>query len=349
MKYPILIGPSSTIALAILMTSILGCGAQGASPASSEAYEVDLDQENGGLSLDDESPKFGDGQFNDLQIEVESDGEDALSKDAEIVAMEASPDAAKFAAWLAWGQPHFDKAVAAPMVWDGEFRLNRGALLVRRTLRFEPKTDELLPRAEKAVVAFKSTTKPHHDGLLIRVIDPTPSAAEPLTLAYDSNDGKIKAQAELKAMMQAPAQLYADDAGNRMVAQSISAANDACKRGMIGGVWFQSSGKREHGRILGVARNALGVRIGHLRGVSGSTKNKEDRFVMKLIDNDGKFLGLLSGTYADADQNRFTGVWKTRAGEVGVVSGAYRKSDGRRSHGQFLGQYAENACKPTAE
>ncbi|NJM25410.1 MAG: hypothetical protein HC859_07905, partial [Bacteroidia bacterium] len=76
-----------------------------------------------------------------------------------------------------------------PTDWTGRLSVSRGAILVHHRIGFEDRTDAVLPRDNRASVSFISVTTTHSDGLALRIIDPTPTAAEPLTLTYSLRGG----------------------------------------------------------------------------------------------------------------------------------------------------------------
>lgn len=312
--------------------------------AIAEALELD----NGGLEETDEAPAFGaDEEFDALQLLVaDPPAEDPMEADPEVAAMRAVPDAVVVRVGIEWGQIPGDRTNRVPRNWTGALVVNRGALLVHRTLRFEPATDRLLPRPNPQTLPFTSVTLPHHDGLALTIIDPTPEAAEPLTLAY-INDLPGEAGPEggalrvpVAALLDGPRELVSDAADNRMVAVAMARPVDVCQQGFMMGRWHRVAPGR--GRIAGRVVNEEGELQGHIRGIYGHRRNGDQVFFGKYINADGNFQGIFAGHY---DDGHYEGRWLGRGGERGALAGQYRETiPGPETGGHFIGRVAETSC-----
>lgn len=119
---------------------------------------------------------FGDqAAFDAAGIEADAAFTDTMASDPSVTTIAAAPDVASHRVVIAWGKLPADPTSTA-RDWSGSLTISRGALLVSRTIGFEDRSDQLLPRTSKDTVAFENITKPFVDGLALRVLDPTPAA-----------------------------------------------------------------------------------------------------------------------------------------------------------------------------
>lgn len=307
-----------------------------------------LELENGGLDMEDELPAFGlEAELDELQVlTVDPALEEPMAADAEVRAMREGPDAAVFQVALDWGRIPADPTAEAPHDWSGVFAINRGALLVDRTLFFEGPTDHVLPRRDRQAVAFTSATLIHQDGMILTIVDPAPLSEEPLVLTYIADlPGPLGAEAgsvhvPLRELIDRPRVLAADDTGNRMVAAASVRPVDVCEHGFGAGRWHRVAEGR--GRIAGVIVKADGTLAGHVLGLYGVRESGEQVFFGKYIGPEGHFRGIFAGRYADG---HFEGRWIVRTGDRGVLEGLYREdSPGDEIGGHFIGRWAELTC-----
>jgi hypothetical protein len=336
---------------AAILSSMMACAAVGcAGNVEGEDAEVSeisaaLEQENGGLTTADEAPSFGAAsEYVEVQ-EPETTIADTMAADPQAKPDLEAPNAVRVKAVVLWGQIPGDKDTLAIRVWDGKLSINRGAMLVRRTIRFEEKTDALLPRKDKRVVEFTSKTMPHHDGLRLEIIDPAPekNASEPLTLSYEDKNGKVFS-VPVASLLDGPKTKVVDSYGNRVVAMARARAIDPCEHGTLGGKWHPLiDGPKGVGKFRGVVRNDDGAPIGHMKGIYGHKKNGQEVFFGKYINSEGKFRGIFRGTYEDG---RFEGRWISTTGDKGGLGGMYHEDrPGKEIGGHYVGRWAETTCK----
>jgi hypothetical protein len=321
----------------ILLASLLAPVAALAACTSSED-SPELESANGGLTLDDEAPAFGDeAAFTAAGIEPDAPYADPMESDPAVGAAREAPDGVAYRAVVVWGQMPASRDVAEATDWSGAFALNRGALVVRRTIGFEDATDAVTPRTDRTAVAFTSKTRPAADGLVLAVFDPTPEAAEALTLTYTPVDG-APVTVEVEALTTGRSVLVADDLGNRMVATAMARIVDVCDRGFVRGRWHV--GPDGNGVFLGVVTDEDLTPVGHVRGVYGERRSGEQVFFGKFIGLTGRFRGIFAGRYGDG---AFGGLWRTRALEAGSLAGDYTVGEAE-GQGSFLGTWAERSC-----
>lgn len=330
------------LSLALLLAaSTTACVSEDAKDVAEPAPDTitsDLDKENGGFAATDESAQFGqEALFADASLEATNAQTDSTSADPAVREMQNRPDVAQRGVVLMWGQLPADPEETDITDWSGSITVSRGAILVARKIAFEDRTDAVLPRETRAVVAFTSKTSTHSDGLVLRLIDPTPTAPEPLTLTYARTGGA--SYTITVAQLAAGPQVIDVDGDNKLVAASVR-HRDNCDAGAMRGRWRKVAPNLGH--YLGVVLDKDGAEIGHVRGIFGE-RNGERRLFGKFINNDGEFKGLMVGTYGP--EGRFAARWLHRSGDAGRISGVFR--DGRAGaerHGGFLARWAETTC-----
>ena len=321
----------------LLATSTFACVDN--TPGGAELSEAEvtsaLEQENGGLDFEDEAPMFGDQlAYQEAAIESSTPVVDTMAGDERVTTIENQVNGARHRVALLWGQlPPNPNATARN--WSGSVTLSRGALVVGRKIGFEEQTDALLPRMAPETVAFTSVTRPFVDGLILRVLDPDPSAGA-LSLTYTSADAAHTYSLDLAQLATGPIVIDAGG-GNRVIAVALRDGDD-CDHGFMRGRWV--SLRENMGVFRGIVANAAGEPVGHLRGIWGQRKNGEQVFFSKYINNDGTTRGIFAGHYRDGD---FRGRWLTSAGDHGIAGGHYFDAPNRPG-GVFLGRWAERSC-----
>jgi hypothetical protein len=311
--------------------------------ADEQAEEIAsaLERENGGLDMEDEAPLFDDENgFASAEIEAEHEYDDAMADDREVQAELGAPGAAIYHATVLWGQMPPDRESELVVDWTGTLSVNRGAILIRRVIAFEDRTDSVDRRRDRRTIRFSSVTRPHVDGFRLTIVDPAPESDEPLVLTYDPDAGEIFS-ASMAALLEGPQSLEIDDTGNRFVAVAQREPIDVCNHGFVRGRWHRVRDGR--GVLYGHVTDAEGGRIGHVRGVYGTRRDGEQVFFGKYIDIEGRFRGLFGGTYGDGD---FRGRWMVRDDlEHGILGGEYRERRLTRGiGGHFLGRWAQTSC-----
>lgn len=329
--------------LALAMATACGSASQEPEP-SDEADEIGaaLEVENGGLTTEDEMPMFAEAEtFEAAGLpEPETPIADEVETAEPVKGMLQKPEVVKVEAAVLWGQIPADPSNKKPYNWSGQIKVNRGALIVRKTIRFEDATDKLLPRTDPQSVEFTSVTLPANDGLRLTILDPTPESPEPLTVTYSQPGAGAVFSTHIKEMLNGPVSLEVDPAGNRIVAVAMAKPLDLCQHGFLGGKWHRV--KEGRGKLLGGVVNELGDPMGHMKGIYGKRKNGEQVFFGKYIDGEGHFRGIFAGHYGEG---RFEGKWLHAAGEVGNLGGAYWETiPGKETGGLYVGRWAETSC-----
>ncbi len=320
-----------------LVLAIPACVGSDNSVESVDDVAAAIEQPNGGYTTDDEAAAFAaENLYASAAIESDVAVQDPMASDATIVAMNASRDVAAHNVLVMWGRMPADPDATTGRDWSGKLQLSRGGMIVRRSIAFEDATDRVLPRTTRDAVEFRSVTRPFSDGLALTVLDPTPADAAPLTLTYTSADAATTYAVDLTQLADGPIVIDAGD-GNRVVVASHR-RSDACNHGFMRGRWHALSPKA--GVYLGIVASSDGEAIGHVRGVYGQRQNGDTVMFGKFIDRDGQFTGLIAGHY---EAGKFEARWIDRAGDHGVLHGAYFEGPSLRAGG-FVARWAETSC-----
>ena len=137
---------------------------------------MDLDQAYGGLTMTDEAPAFDDpyliaedAQDAGRRVRRSARGRSRGARDGAdaLTTAPASPTSAWSGACSTARAP-----TATAVDWTGSLSVDRGLLIVRRVVLFEPRTDSIVrPRPDRQTVAFESFTGGHFDGLVVQIIE----------------------------------------------------------------------------------------------------------------------------------------------------------------------------------
>lgn len=301
-----------------------------------ETIAAAIELDNGGLTMEDEAPMFG---TPDLYEEADFPEElytDPMDSDPVVQEMSSSPDAMAYYAVVAWGQMPINPANPQERIWTGSLNVNRGAIVVHKTVRFDD-YDSLEPRTDRKVVEFTSRTRPAFDALRVLIIDPTPDAAEPLTLTFTTDAGPEWSK-RVDALVAGPTSTVVDAANNRIAGMAVPRAVDVCNYGFIHGRWNKLADGL--GRFIGRVVDFKGELKGHIRGIWGKRNDGSKVFFGKYIRADGTFRGIFGGHY---DSGAFEGRWHNRSGELGGLMGEYREA-AVGGQGHFMARWQETSC-----
>jgi len=329
--------------LALLLASTTVACTTDDAPTTETDVSSALELDDGGFDTSDEAPMFADeALFAAAQLEADRPNVD-LMDDSVLHDMGQAPGARVLDVVVMWGRFRADPSLPTGRDWTGAMNLSRGAVAIRRTIGFEDAQDRVLPRQTRDAFRFVSLTRPHTDGLVMRIVDPDPTNAAPIEIKYTS---VVDAQGYTLALSNLEAGPVVVDFGdgNQLVAMARPHRDD-CSNGYARGRWHAISPNAS--AYLGAVLNADGEIVGHMRGIAGQRRNGDKVFFGKWVNREGQFRGVLRGTYADGE---LRAKLVDRGGEEGVFHGAYRAGDTLR-HGGFIGRWAETACRepmPTA-
>lgn len=329
---------SLPVALLFALPTVACLDRGGSDDSDSEDVSSAIEATNGGLEPTDEPAGFGaEVELRAAAIEGDAAFTDTLAADPTTIEMDRASLASGFRVTVLWGKLPADRDATDVRDWTGSLTISRGALLVRRTIGFEDRTDHLLPRTSRATVSFASVTKPYVDGLALTVLDPPPTVAAALVLTYTPADGSTSYTLDLSQLASGPIVVDAGG-GFKIIAVAHRRQADPCDRGFMRGRWHALA--PHLGRFLGLVTDEDGEPAGHVRGVFGQRRNGDPVLFGKFIDREGGFRGILAGTF---ENGQYHARWIDRQGDHGVADGVYFEG-ATPSSGGFLGRWAETSC-----
>ena len=349
------------------------------STAADDYDQMDFSLPYGGLTVSDESEAFGDESLQMMMLaEDEELVEDPLADDPVVVALEEEGDRPYDPAdrdrpvftflRLRWGMlhgPDDSVSITEPPCdvtdWTGELHTDRGYVIVRRVVAFERPADHVIfPRLNAQTVAFVSHTACHYDGLVIQIIerpyDPTEEGYTPNILHI--NLPGYQGEFEVSQLGELDELIDVDDSGNKIQLAGFRLSDIAvCPKGFLSGRFRhlpvdsnavepgEEDPAGEHlGNFAGTWTGLTGRIDGFLRGGYGLNEDGERVFFGKYIDRNGRFRGILEGTWEPADEERnlaaFTGQWVSASGNIeGLLGGRAYPVEGYPG-GFFAGRWA---------
>jgi hypothetical protein len=281
-----------------------------------EAWEAatDLTSEYGGYQFADEKPAFGDAEI----TKIEAEESPLVVDDPDSMDMHGC-----FALRILWGQLRGNPEAEQVTDWSGMISVTSGGLAVLRTIAFEVPYDHLLRRENRQEVGFVSHTQPHFDGLLLLVRDPGDPAA---ILRFET--APFTGAWTFQELREIDTVIPVDELGNAVSLEGIAIDFDpACPNGAVRGHWVQRDGER--GVFRGLWVTALGRPVGHIRGHFGVNPEGARVWFGKIIDRDGRVIGLARGAWQPSEDperpgGTFAGHWVAREGALrGTVAGHY--------------------------
>lgn len=354
--------------LAVLALPVLLAGCSGddsalapGTTAADDFAALDFNAPFGGLTETDEAIAFDDAGLKAMLLMEEGDElEDPIARDPLVLEMEERSrhrdrhrdgELADFTfARLTWGMlrgPEDTTRVEGPCEmtdWTGTLRVDRGAIVVRRMIRFEfPADHVVIPRLDRRTVAFVSHTWCHLDGLLIQIVEPplaegeeAPETPNMLHIETAAFSAEIPV-ADLAGMERV---VDVDDMGNRFGVTGFKLRDiEVCPKGFLSGRYRSLGEDRpdtvrgddgevrgvRHGQFAGAWYTLHGRIHGFMRGGYGVDAEGNRVFVGKFIDRGGRFQGLIRGGWEPADDGqlaRFRAEWAARGGRIeGILGG----------------------------
>jgi hypothetical protein len=256
--------------------------------------------EFGGFTPSDEAPAFNDPELAAETAEDEEYADDVLRFPGvdSIIADDAS---GAYAIRIAWGSLQFDSTVTEVTDWSGSLSITRGAIVVRRLIKFERGQDEILERTDRKLVEWISRTTVHYDGIFCNLyvprINPENSAAvdEPVTVTFDTEPFSISFDVSKLAALDTI--YFLDDSVNAVAFRAHKIYPSDCPKGFLEGRWGRDS--TGQGVFRGRWISNDGALAGHLKGRWGTDLDGTGQkvFYGKYIDITGRFRGLLRGRY----------------------------------------------------
>ena len=304
--------------------------------------KLTLEEEFGGYETTDETVAFGEASLLD-EFPEDAVANDNYAGDPVVVdgLSDGMPaDSARKAYYLriTFGLLEGDSSATEVVDWSGSAEVNKGTLVVLKTIRFEGNDHLVLPRDSRQKVEFVAQTKPHFDGLLLAIIDNDTTDAEGSFTFMAGGYQKTLAFSELDSLEL----LEPVGAGGHEVS-IVTRSKEVVPfaGGFLSGRWIKAG--QNNGHFRGRWINSTGTNAGHLRGIWGVNRGGENVFRGKFISMNGEFKGLLSGHWRyDRGENSgsFDGRWVNRSLDtVGKVHGKFKTGRAGSGRGFFHGRY----------
>ena len=337
--------------LAFLM---VGCDTDNSSPDLNESTSQteEIDDPYGGFNTSDEMTGFGDDFL--MSDEGELDYEDEITDDPEVQALFDDPENALYAVRVTWGYLTRDSTnTNEPVDWSGYAEVDSGALVVARTIQFEPRQDYLIRPIRASLmldrerIDWVSQTTVAFDGVQLLFVDPTAGEGpNSLTIEVPLFNTTI----ELADLEDLDRTVAVDDLGHeiRIQAAKIDLAS-LCGRGWMSGRWERLDVNQDDlrrgimGRFRGHWSNRHGTVGGYMKGFYGVNRNGNRVIFGKVINRRGTFIALMRGTWMPSQdthgagtfraawidvshqvQGGMRGVWARRGEGMGFFHGAWR-------------------------
>jgi hypothetical protein len=369
----------SLIALvAVLGLAMVGCSddvnAPTDDPMGSDDFDaIDFDDPTGGLTATDEEIAFGDAfLLQEVARENEELYDDALLADPTVARMVAEADSShdgerpmrrSYFLRVVWGNLDgpVDEATGevvdlSRMDWSGALEIDRGAVIVRRLIRFERGIDSITrPRESRQLVEWTSFTGGHFDGILFQIIEPVRSD-EMMGPDYANNvrftAGSINAEFTTADIPGMDRTADVNDLNSIHFVGFEHNGKLACPRGFMAGIW-RDLPDENGGAFRGRWVNILGTTRGFMMGRYGVNQEGERVFRGKYISRSGKFMGFVVGGWAPSEDRpgmgHFRGKWMNRAETIDGHLGGRYKMAGDRPGGFYQGRWAASSERDAEE
>jgi hypothetical protein len=323
-----------------------GCifdSAQNINNDNTEVEVPDLEDEFGGYRPTNEAPGFGDPEILAEFVE-DQDVVDLLDTDPQIAeAMEDSLVEVYFLR-ITWGNLEWDTTATAVMDWSGKAQIDKGSLVLLRTIRFEPADRIHRPRPNRQTLEWTSYTRPHFDGIYIAIVvlpSDTSSAEGSLTFSTTPFSRTFN-YSELDSINV----IYSvDEEGNEIAFRGCKKELVPCGNGFLEGRWIRTA--RHKGVFKGRWITRDGSLAGHFMGHWGIRRNGQKVFFGKCISHNGEFRWLIRARWEYAHwqgENRgwFVGEWFDRNRVArGVLKGHFRVGGQMGRKGFFEGGWEQ--------
>ncbi len=356
--------------LGVALIGLVGCSDSPSESVADASY--DLNAEFGGFTASAETPGFGDANLM-AEADAEIDYEDPLLFSPGVDSLVQDADAGFFHFRVVWGRLDQDSTVSEVTDWTGKLELSRGAMVVRRLIRFEDGQDYLEERTDRKLIEWVSATTVHHDGIAVDMFFPRPrpmidtsevpqvdtlgdttwmtvidtTYPDPAEITFEtgpySHTFTLGDLVALDTMVELPD-------GNSVAFHAFKLDRVPCPKGFLAGRW----GVDEEGRgvFRGMWMSRHGLIEGWLRGRYGVNNDGNRVFFGKWINKAGTFEGFLRGSYRQhansyGSENgqgfRRGGGWfkgsvfNAERQEIGAVRGKFKSADHSAHPGYFQG------------
>ncbi len=305
--------------------------------------ELSLDKPFGGFNTEDETVGFGDPDMID-DFPEDVDVADPFSVDPVTVEALNSDSIKAFFVRITWGLLEGDSTATEVLDWSGFAEINKGTLVVLKTILFEPDDFIQLPRVSRQRIDFTSHILGHFDGIAIAIIDndTTQEDVEGTLTFTAGNFSTVLSFSDLDSLdMVESVDVGSSDLNYQVSIVSQVKEVEPFEGGFMAGHWVRL--RPDGGIFKGRWINSIGTNAGFLRGIWGINRRGERVFFGKFISLTGEFRGLMAGEWEFTEDDHvgvFRGRWVNRSLTlIGVLGGHFttgRPGDGR---GFFQGRW----------
>lgn len=301
--------------------------------------EISLDKMFGGYDTNDEAAAFGESDMVE-DFPEDADVTDSFSDDPAVMDELNAANSKVYFLRITWGYLEGDSTAEEVTDWSGSAQVNKGTLLLLKTIRFENNDYIHLPRPDRQTIDFTSFTKPHFDGLALAILDndTTQSDIEGTLTIQAGSYSKALSFSELDSL-ELVEPVGAD--GQEVSIVSRSKEVTPFDGGFLAGRWVKTgpNGGEFRGRWI----NSLGTNAGYLKGIWGVNRNGNNVFFGKYISLNGEFRGLLEGRW-EFNRNQKGGTFRGRWVDsglqtAGTLHGHFKTGRPGDRRGYFHGRY----------
>jgi hypothetical protein len=357
------------MALALIVW-VAGCSK---SPTNNKSTDTSSSNQFGGYTTTTETPAFG-----DAALAANSAGEQIVNDPAVnspmVDSLQNDTTAGVFHFRAVWGHLRYDSTVTVATDWSGSLTINpRGAIVLRKKIRFEHATDSILPRTSWNNLQWISKTTVYSDGIECDLLIPRPRPTYDTTfIPVVDTLGDTTMTIKIDTIPGTPAKVeFVSGPYSRTFTlselarldtvinlnDSVSIAFGAferthfgCPRGMLAGSWGADSVSGDYA-FKGSWISGFGLLSGFVEGTATTDSMGIKVFYGKWIDSTGEFQGFLRGLWGfqpnyHADSNAvihaggwfWGGVYDANANLTGIVKGRF-KSGETADAGFFQGRW----------
>jgi hypothetical protein len=336
----------TVVCVAFLSTAFLvgGCifdSSKKISGTDSQVTVPDLEEEFGGYTSTDEAPGFGDPEIlNDF--EEDQDVVDLLSTDPKIAEYMEDSLVEVYFLRITWGRLDLDTTVTTVTDWSGLAQIDKGILVLLKTLCFDEGDYIHYPRPDSQTLEWTSYTGPHFDGIYVAIVVP-PDDSSGVAGAFNFSTAPFSITLNYSELDSIDVVYPVGQDGDEICFVGYKKQLAPCGNGFMEGRWIRT--RRHQGEARGKWISRDGSLSGHFEGTWGRKNNGEQMFFGKCIGPTGDFKWLIRAKweyshYFGEDGGRFIGEWYDQNGEAqGTLGGHFRVGGQQGKKGSMQGQW----------
>jgi len=291
------------------------------------------------FDTNDENPAFGKASLQtDDDTEVRVDDNLTTDTDRNRI-MDTDSTTKVYFVRMTFGRLEGDTTATDVVDWSGSLQVNKGAIVVRKTIKFE-RGDRLdLPRESRQELNFKAFTVTRYDGIAFAIVDDPALDLDGILTVNAGQFSTTFSFSELDSLgfLQ---EVGADEIS--IISHSKFAAPFA--GGFFTGHWYRVTGNS--GGFEGRWISPDSDKVGHLKGRWGKGRRGSREMHGKIINDDGTFIGKLNGEWGyNRTQGRrgwLAGKYVNRSNQtVGTFKGHFHTGTPEDRKGFMAGRWKE--------